>query len=125
MFGKTSETVLVIGVLAIVVIDSCYGSTFITPPIIHPAHPGQCFEPVTMQLVQPGQDIYLPLGCMKLTCLPNFSFGGAGCASEEAIGRNCREIAGDRTQIYPNCCPRFECDDDQDNDLFEYGSNSL
>lgn len=47
------------------------------------------------------------------------------CASEEAIGKNCREVEGDRTQIYPNCCPRIECDDDFDSDLFEYGSNSL
>lgn len=50
------------------------------------------------------------------------------CASEEAIGENCREIPGDRTQIYPNCCPRFECDDEFGVDsynIFEYGSNSL
>lgn len=47
------------------------------------------------------------------------------CASEEAIGKNCREIPGDGRLMYPACCPRMECDDDQDSDLFEYGSNSL
>lgn len=41
-------------------------------------YPGRCFEPVTMQLLKPGQDIFLPNGCMKLTCLPNFAFGGSG-----------------------------------------------
>lgn len=50
------------------------------------------------------------------------------CSSEEAIGKNCREVPGDRTQMYPNCCPRIECDDDKTDDsynIFEYGSNSL
>lgn len=50
------------------------------------------------------------------------------CSSEEAIGKNCREVPGDRTQMYPNCCPTIECDEDEENDsynIFEYGSNSL
>lgn len=126
MFAKSSEkSLLIVSVVAIVLIDSSYSSTFITPPITHPAYPGKCFEPVTLQVVKPGQDIYLPYGCMKLTCLKDFRFGGIGCASEEAFGKNCREVPGDRTQSYPNCCPRMECDDDFDSDLFEYGSNSL
>lgn len=37
MFGKSSEKYLLIaGVFAIVLIDTCYSSTFITPPIQHP-----------------------------------------------------------------------------------------
>ncbi|XP_055298146.1 uncharacterized protein LOC129566330 [Sitodiplosis mosellana] len=127
MFGKSSEKYLLIaGVFAIVLIDTCYSSTFITPPIQHPEYPGKCFEPVTMRLLNPGQDVFLPIGCMKLTCLNHFGFAGAGCAStEEAIGKNCREVEGDRTKNYPNCCPRIVCDEDQDSDLFEYGTNSL
>lgn len=46
------------------------------------------------------------------------------CASETAIGGNCREIPGDLTQNYPNCCPRVECDDES-NDGYDYGSNTL
>lgn len=47
------------------------------------------------------------------------------CASEEAIGRNCREIPGDRRLRYPNCCPRYVCDEDRDSDIIEYGENNL
>lgn len=37
MFAKSSEKYLLIAsVLAIVLIDQCYSSTFITPPIVHP-----------------------------------------------------------------------------------------
>lgn len=37
MFGKSSEKYLmIVGVFAIVLIDCCYSSTFITPPITHP-----------------------------------------------------------------------------------------
>lgn len=46
------------------------------------------------------------------------------CASETAIGKNCHEIPGDHTQNYPNCCPRFECDDET-NEGYDYGSNTL
>lgn len=42
------------------------------------AYPGQCFEPVTLQIVAPGRDLYLPQGCMKLTCLRDLRFGGVG-----------------------------------------------
>lgn len=37
MFAKSSEkAILVVSVLAIVLFDCCYSSTFITPPITHP-----------------------------------------------------------------------------------------
>lgn len=41
-------------------------------------YPGRCFEPVTMKLLNPGQDLFLPIGCLRLTCLNNFAFAGAG-----------------------------------------------
>lgn len=126
MFAKMSASFMAVGVVfAIMCINSCQSSTFITPRITHPAYPGQCFEPVTLSLVAPGRDLYLPHGCMKLTCLRDLRFGGVGCASEEAIGRNCRQVAGDRRLHYPHCCPRYVCDEPRDSDLVEYGENNL
>lgn len=57
-------------------------------------------------------------------CEPVFGFVYR-CASETAFGSNCREVPGDRKLAYPDCCPRYECDDEDNNNTFEYGSNSL
>lgn len=44
MFTKSSEKyLLIVSVVAIMMIDSCYSSTFITPPITHPGKFSQPF----------------------------------------------------------------------------------
>lgn len=49
MFAKSSEKcLLIVSVVAIVLIDSCYSSTFITPPI---THPGKHLKPFSFHIV--------------------------------------------------------------------------
>lgn len=81
------------------------------------AFPGKCWEPTTKTPVKPGRSIDIPNICLQMTCMKDLRFSGVGCISEESLDPNCHEVDGDLSLPFPDCCPRYECRDEDGNNF--------
>nr|AIW62392.1 PXCC family protein [Scytodes thoracica] len=58
--------------------------------------------------VKVGEEYNSKSQCSMLKCYGPGNYGGSGCAESMCSGEY-RDIPGDRTKPYPDCCPDVEC----------------